>query len=84
MSKQKLIPVTTLTEEQTIYLWLRGRRGVCSKIARKHGVSREFVRKILYGLGDARSAELRVERDLADEDAPFMRNRLDREIGVMA
>ncbi len=78
------MPVTTLTEEQYIYLWLRGQRGLCAKVAREHGVSREFVRKILYGLADARSAELRIEKALADAGAPFMERRLNRESEVLA
>ena len=78
MPEQKPVP----TDEQEIYLWLRSQRGLCSKVAREHGVSREFVRKVLYGIGDARSAELRIERSLADAGAPFMRDRLDRKDGV--
>ncbi len=84
MSKQRILPVTELTEEQLTYLWLRSQRGLCSRIAREHGVSREFVRKILYGLADARSAELRIEKSLADAGAPFIQKRLDRENGVPA
>jgi hypothetical protein len=84
MSRQKVIPVTVLTSEQKIYLWLRSQRGLCSKVAREHGVSREFVRKVLYGLSDARSADLRIERSLAEAGAPFMKDRLERESGVVA
>jgi hypothetical protein len=84
MTESNVTSGTILTEEQQIYLWLRAHRGLCSKVAREHGVSREFVRKILYGLGDAKSAGFRIERSLADMGAPFMENRLEREIGVPA
>lgn len=69
----------SLTDEQQIYLWIRGNRGVCSQIAKDFGVSREFVRQILY-FPRVKSADRRIERALADAGAPFMQER----VGVAA
>lgn len=67
---------TDLSREDLLCLWVNRNRGVCAKIARDYEVTGSFVRAILHGSPGFKSADLRVERALAEAGAPFMKERL--------
>jgi hypothetical protein len=66
----------SLSDADVISLWIRRNRGVCVGISRDFGVSKEFVRQILYGLPGGKSADLQIEKALIEAGAPFVADRI--------
>lgn len=68
--------VSSLTDDEIVAVWLRRNRGVCVQISRELEVSREFVRKVLYGLPGGKSSNYRIEKALIEAGAPFVADRI--------
>lgn len=74
------MPEIMVSDNERIFLWVKRNRGVCSKIARKHGFTPSFVRAVLYG--HCGSADRVVERSLIKAGAGFVKDRLENTVVV--
>lgn len=67
------MPELIVSDLESIYLWVKRNRGVCSRIAREFEVTPSFVRSVLYGF--CGSSEKRIEYALIEAGAEFVRER---------
>lgn len=67
--------VTSLSESDLLYLWVKRNRGECSRIAKEFGFSPQFVRAVLYG--HSGSTDKLIEKALIKAGAPVIQQRIE-------